>query len=814
MPVACPSCGRTIAIKDAKPGRFRVPCPECGQPFRLEVGEGPDPAMTARPIEPKAPTPEPAPEAPAAASYPMADARRIGAQVLAAMAERAGWAWRALTHRRSNVGGALVLKELGRTSLGTVATGRRVLLGRDVLVRTLPADWAGPDPVARARAYRLAHVSAEVVHPNLLRRLDFGEDRGRRYAIEEAVEGTTLAARSGRDDWPGGIAALAPVLHAARGLLAAHEQGLAHGDPSAEHVWIDEGGVVNLAGIGLTSMPGSETRDGAEPFALSAARDVQSLGQTLDRLAPAPGSPRVREIAVRMRAAGTADGFKDLAEAVRAMEAALEVPASVEGGEEADRFAEAVARYHDVPLASLRTKLVAGFFGVCALFVLLFASSGRFAPAGGVLGLAGMTAAIYGLVRAGLGRRPGLFGKARELVLGGRRADWLTVLAVVVGAIVVLFALGWLAGWIALGVVAALFAVGFVVAIDAPIDRDREGPLADARDLLAGMRSRGVAETSIREFACRAGGPRWDELYEALFGLDEVRNARLAWGDAHPARLRLDGWRFAALGWLDARLRDRREARARAMFEPVEESALVAQRVNEMTARRKSRRVAAALLVVAREVRAASLARLMPASTDAIGVVPRPVPDLIREAVEEPDKLLTSTWSDDREADRGPNPLLRLLAALVGPRARFLLGLGLCALFLLWADQVGIISSTEIRAQAERAIAERDVGRLQEVNVDVGRIHVADEPLRIPGVPEGLTRLVSGYGVGAAGLILIASALTSGWRIAFFAVPAAAVAWLGPKLGIPPIGPLAAPAVAAAIGAGVLVVGMLWEGRR
>ena len=205
-----------------------------------------------------------------------------------------------------------------------------------------------------------------------------------------------------------------------------------------------------------------------------------------------------------------------------------------------------------------------------------------------------------------------------------------------------------------------------------------------------------------------------------------------------------------------------------------------------MTARRKSRRIAEALLVVAREVRAASLRPAAPGDSSTMRVMPRPIPDLIREAVETPDKLLTSTWSDDREAERGPNPLLRLLAALTGPRARFLLGGVLCGLFLLWADQVGIISSTEIRDRAERAIAERDVGRLKDVNVDVARIQTAEEPLRIPGVPESLTRLVSGYGVGAAGLILIVSALVAGSRIAVFALPGAAIAWFGPRLGIPP----------------------------
>ncbi len=800
MSVTCPSCGRTIAITEAKPGRFRVPCPECGRPFRLEVGDGAAPSLVARPIE------EPAESVPDA--DPLADARRIGLRVLATMAERAGWAWRALIDRKATVGGVLILQDMGRTSLGTVGRGRQVLLGRDVLVRTMPGDWAAGGPVSRARASELAVVSAGVDHPNLLSRLEYGEDRGRRYAIEEPVGGSTLAALAARDDWPGGDAAMVPILHTARGLVAAHEQGLAHGHLSSEHIWIDDG-AVKLAGIGLATAPA------AEPFALSASRDIQTLGEMLHTLvaprqagAP-PASPKVRAIVGRMRTAGTADGFRDLAEAVAAMESALGSESIAEG--EASRLAEIVDYYHDVPLASLRAKLAAGFFGVCLLFAMLFALGGRFTATAGVLGLCGMTAGLYALLRAGTGRNPGVFGKVRELVLGGRRADWLTLVAVVAGGVVVLFALGWLAGWIALGIVAAIFAIGFLVALDAPIDRERERPLGEARELLAGLRARGVSELTIREFACRSGWARWDELFEGLFGFEETRRAGAIWADAHPRGFRLHDWRFPVLDWLDGRLRDRREARARAMFEAVEEAALVAQKVNEMTARRKSRRIAEALVIVSREVRAASLARLAPERSDTIRVTPRPVPDLIREAVETPDKLLATTWSDDRERARGPNPALKLLAAFTGPRARFLLGGLLCALFLLWAEQVGIISSTEIREKAERAIAERDVGRLGEVNVDVARIPAADEPLRIPGVPETLTRLVSGYGVGAAGVILIVSALTAGSRIAIVAIPAAAIAWLGPTLGIPI---LRVPAFAAGFGAGLLLVGMLWEGRR
>ena len=79
-----------------------------------------------------------------------------------------------------------------------------------------------------------------------------------------------------RDDWPGGDDG--PGVRSSTPPAAsrpAHELGLAHGDPSAEQIWLDEDGVVKLGGIGLTTMPGAETRDGAEPFARSASRDVQ-----------------------------------------------------------------------------------------------------------------------------------------------------------------------------------------------------------------------------------------------------------------------------------------------------------------------------------------------------------------------------------------------------------------------------------------------------------------------------------------------------------------------------------------------------------
>jgi hypothetical protein len=801
VPVACPYCARTIAIQDAKPGRFRMNCPACGRAFALKVGDGPELLMSVRPIEPEPAAPDvPEPTRPAFDVGPLLDRLR------AAVGQRWRWAWRALTHRGSMVGGALILTELGRTSRGSVSVGRQVVLGRDVTIRLLPADWGGTDVNTLARSYREAFVAGEIVHPNLVRRLAFSQDRTRRFTIEEPLDGPSLAALAVRNDGNGGDTALASILQAARGLLAAHEQGLAHGDPSAENIRLDSNGNVKLGGLGLGGVS-PETRDGPESFALSAARDVQILGQTLEILAGGrngsvrPASGLVEAVAAKMKAAGTANGYRDLADAVRAIETTLGVTPGgtfVPTPDEDARLLRAVEAFHDIPLAALRAKLILGFVGICLLFVALFVRGGHLASAASLLGLLAMTASLYTLVRAGAEGRSGLFGRLRELVLGGRRADWLMIAAVVVVAVAALGFLGWLVGGIALAIASAIFAIGFLVAFDVPIARDRETPLAEARSLLASMRGRGVGEPALRDFVRRSGGRRWDELFEALFGLDETRRALAVASTENPSRFRLDAWRFPILDWIESRLRDRRESLAREQFERIEEAAAIARKINDMTARRKRKRIAEALIVVGREVRDASLAQLAPPG-DAIRVTPRPIPDLIREAVETPEKLLTSTISDD--LDRGPNPVVRLLAALVGPRIRFLVGGILLAGFLLWADQVNIISSSEIRDRAQQAINAQDISHLSTVEINLGRALDPSDPLILPHIPFRFTEAIAGYGVGAAGLILIVSAFVAGARIALFAIPGALIAWFGPRFGLP------AP-ISSAIGAGLLVVGM------
>ncbi len=812
MSLACPFCGQEIVVHAPKPGRFRMNCPACREPFALKVGEGPEFAMSAGPL-PAAKAAEPV----AVESATETVASQAGFDVLLArfrqaVAERWRWFVLALTHRKSVVGGALILTEFGRTSRGTVSRGRLLMLGRDATVRLMPADWGGTDVNSMAQSERIAYVSTAISHPNLLRRLDFSHDAKRRFAIEEAVEGPTLAAYAERPEFPGGDTALPLILQAARGLNAAHAQGLPHGDPTGENLWLDRG-VVKLAGLGLagTELAGMESADASGRYV---QQDIQKLGQTLSLLARrgkgdvSLPSGLAGAVASKLQAGGTPDGYRDLNEAIRAIETILGLMPGggfVASQAETDRIAEAADAYQQTPLGGLRVKLAAGFVAICVLFALIFAKAGAIAMMSAVLGLLLATSSYYSLIRAGLESRSGLFGKVRELMLNGRRADWLFLIAAKVIAIFALYFLGWLIDAIVLAIIALGFAIGFIIAFDLPITSYREVPLNDARRLLDQLRARGVSEYAIRDFVREHAGSYWEDLYEALFGLNDTRLAREFASGTQRTRFRFDAWRFPIIDWIDRRLQMRREGLARDRFARVEEVAGVARKINDMTARRRSKRIADALLVVAREVRNVSLAAHRPAG-DAIHVTPRPIPSLIKEAVDTPEKLLTDAEADTPEARQ--NPIVPILLACVGSRVRFLLGTALIAGFLLWADQVQVISAEQIKNQATTAIQDQSTDALKNINIDTSRVHDTSEPLKLPGVPPSWTALIAGYGVGVAGLIMILSSFSASAKIIPFAFVGAAIAWFAPRLGLPAIGPLGPAALASAVGGAIFVVGL------
>ena len=221
--------------------------------------------------------------------------------------------------------------------------------------------------------------------------------------------------------------------------------------------------------------------------------------------------------------------------------------------EEASEYERCVAAFESVPLADVRPKLTLGALAVLGLFVGLTLLTRHPLNAVGALAFGTIVATVGVTIRGVTGRDP-VFGRVRELLLGGTGGDLFVVGASVILVVGALFAAGWLGFWIFLGAVAAGLATARHFAIDRPVELARLEPLANARALIRNLRRQGVDEDAIRRFACRQGGPRWEECFEALFGYegDAVGPARWGIDAGGRPRPKFAPWRDPIVDAIDA----------------------------------------------------------------------------------------------------------------------------------------------------------------------------------------------------------------------------------------------------------------------
>ena len=148
------------------------------------------------------------------------------------------------------------------------------------------------------------------------------------------------------------------------------------------------------------------------------------------------------------------------------------------------------------------------------------------------------------------------------------------------------------------------------------------------------------------------------------------------------------------------------------------------------------------------------------------------------------------------------------------PRFAFSAGAALLAGCIAWMHQNAMISAEQATAAAE-AVKAGDLNALQthaQAGVERVKAHAAKqtETLDLPVIPPALLTLVSSFGAGIGGLILIVSSFVRGVRITFFAVPAAAIPILGPKLGLPSVFGLDASFIPSIVGAAIMAAGLVF----
>jgi eukaryotic-like serine/threonine-protein kinase len=135
-----------------------------------------------------------------------------------------------------------VIRLLGAGGMGRVYKGQHLSLGVPVAIKTMSATYAAlPDYVRRF--HREAHAASLLNHPNVVRVLDFGEDRGLLFLVMEYLDGQSLSRYLERQKGPPPLSEVAEIMAMLLDAFdVAHAFGVVHRDLKPENIFLTEVG--------------------------------------------------------------------------------------------------------------------------------------------------------------------------------------------------------------------------------------------------------------------------------------------------------------------------------------------------------------------------------------------------------------------------------------------------------------------------------------------------------------------------------------------------------------------------------------------
>ena len=529
---------------------------------------------------------------------------------------------------------------------------------------------------------------------------------------------------------------------------------------------------------------------GHPPFGGKTLKEVIEAHRTEKVRFPDPmqGGPkissRLKEIIRRMCAKGPQERYSSMLRVVRELEGYLEEKhalASEPDEQQVKTLEWAAQQFNASGWMRVRWVIVVGFVLATLAAMVTVANVldplTAFGAIGGLIGMAVMTF-LFSFILGGRRRRDVLYTKSRELVFGAGVMDY-AIAALALGLLVVaLINFNW--GWWWLG--AAVFAVGLAWAWQAVVDKgmqeDQQPMVARAERVLKEMRESGIEEARVRRAVAESAGRDWEAFYEALFGYEAKLDARATYGVDEKGRekRRHAPWRDPILSWLNDRLEKRRMRRDQKLLKSLHKNELLAQGVQAAVAERSAlnqarREIGKAALFreqMVDELRRELRRELLEQQRDKGGRAE----DLEADSDKKDRRSRKIRYTDD-DFERIHESYFKRrfgtpLDLLLGQQIRFAIAAVLLLCFTLWfsQNQVAIFGLDEVAATETETAADILPGSGPRAEIDASawwqRLWTRGAPVELMGLDPEVTKWVSGFRVGLAGILMVLGAFFYG----------------------------------------------------
>jgi hypothetical protein len=154
------------------------------------------------------------------------------------------------------IGRYRVIDRLGKGAMGIVYRAHDDQMDREVALKVMMGDLEA-EPETRARFYREAKVTSQLLHRNIVTIFDLGEEDGRLYIVMELLRGETLSEFLKKPTAQSIEQKLDLMIQIGEGLSVAHAKGVFHRDIKPANMLVMPDGSLKILDFGVARLANS-----------------------------------------------------------------------------------------------------------------------------------------------------------------------------------------------------------------------------------------------------------------------------------------------------------------------------------------------------------------------------------------------------------------------------------------------------------------------------------------------------------------------------------------------------------------------------